>query len=128
MLGGQLGYLFSIEEIQRRFAEISNTTHKLYVAKDDQDQVLGWLQINREPASLLSDPRAEVSALVVDEKCRGKGIGTALLLKAEEWAVENKLSMVRIRSNTIRKEAHLFYQKQGYKIKKSWHLFTKKLF
>lgn len=90
-------------------------------------QVVGWIQVNKEAQSILSEPRVEVSALVVDESYRGHGIGKALLVAAERWAIENQLLLVRIRSNLIRSDAHQFYQKQGYSVKKSWHLFTKSL-
>ncbi len=63
----------------------------------------------------------------VDESSRGHGIGKALLVAAESWALGNQLLLVRIRSNLIRSDAHQFYQKQGYSVKKSWHLFTKSL-
>ena len=127
VLGAQLGYPLTLSEIQKRFAVISKSpSHKLFVA-EYAGCVVGWIQVNKESASLLSDPRAEVSALVVDEKHRGKGIGRKLLQRAEEWATENQLFLVRLRSNTVRVEAHDFYQKQGYSIKKSWHLFTKDL-
>jgi GNAT superfamily N-acetyltransferase len=64
---------------------------------------------------------------VVDEKLRGLGLGAALVKAAEDWAKEKKLSLVRVRSNIIRESAHRFYQREGYHIKKSWHLFTKAL-
>lgn len=128
VLGEQLGYPFPVEEMQERFLEISKlSTHKLFVAKNSNDVVVGWVHVNKESPSLLSDTRAEISALIVDEAHRGKGIGKALMIAAEKWAIENKLPLMRLRSNTIRTEAHKFYQKQGYAIKKSWYLFVKSL-
>jgi GNAT superfamily N-acetyltransferase len=126
-LAGQLGYPLPLEEIQRRFTDlIKSPVHKLFVAIDS-GHVVGWVQVNKEAASLLSDSRAEVSALVVHDGHRGKGVGGKLMKRAEEWAIENKLFLMRLTSNIIREEAHQFYQKQGYSIKKSWHLFSKSL-
>lgn len=124
-LAAQLGYLFSMNEIKSRFKNISKlSSHKLYVARDSE-KILGWIQVNKEPASLLSDKRVEVSALVVDEHYRGQGIGKTLLASAEDWAKSQSLLLVRIRSNVMRETAHQFYIKQGYSLKKTSHLLMK---
>ena len=51
-LGAQLGYPFPLDEIQKRFVEISkSSSHKLFIA-EDAGQVVGWIQVNKESASL----------------------------------------------------------------------------
>ena len=125
-LGRQLGY--DCAEIESRFAAISkNPEEQLFVARDAGGTVLGWIQVNRERDSLLAGPRAEVTALVVDERSRGRGIGRALLEQAEAWARERRLPALRVRSNVVRREAHAFYLKRGYALSKSSHVFTKAL-
>ncbi len=127
-LSAQLGYPFPTEVLGKRFSLISKDPDiQLYVMKNSYDSVIGWIQVNRESSSLLSEPRAEISALIVDQLFQGQGIGRALLKQAEIWAEEKGLPLIRIRSNTNRTEAHQFYQKQGYDIQKSWHLFTKEI-
>ncbi len=127
-LAAQLGYPEPIEKIQTRFAQVKKlTTHQLYVAKNDENSVLGWILINKTSATILAEPGAEITALVVDESYQNKGVGAALIKKAEAWAKANELSLVRVRSNVIRTDAHRFYQRNGYSLKKSWHLFVKEL-
>lgn len=124
-LGAQLGYPFSVDEIAKRFDVVSKLpTHKLFVAKVGSS-VTGWVHVNIESPSILSDTRAEISALVVDEKNRGKGVGRALMNAAEAWVISKNINLIRLRSNIIRNDAHKFYQQLGYVIKKSWHLFVK---
>lgn len=128
ILAEQLGYPNDIKDIRERFQKICNdNNYALYVAKNDQRKVIGFIQINSENHTLLAAPRAEVVALIVDDRHRGKGVGSALLKAAEEWARSQALPLVRIRSNIKRENAHRFYKGKGYENPKSWHLFTKKI-
>lgn len=127
-LARQLGYPNSKKEIETRFIEIqSQSQYALFVAKSDTNNILGWIQVNVEPISLVVGPRAEIATLVVDEKCRGQNIGKALLARAEEWAHEKKMTLVRLRSNLKRHDAHRFYQREGYEISKVSNIFTKNI-
>lgn len=126
-LAKQLGYPSTPEQIRERFAAIhKHPDHGLFVVRED-DRLLGWVHVNRDSASLLSEPRAEITALVVDETERGKKLGTLLLQKAETWAKSQDLTLVRLRSNLKRTDAHRFYLREGYEIQKTWHLFVKEL-
>ena len=125
-LADQLGYPNSLEDVRDRFRNIENCpTHGLFVAKTDGGKIVGYIQINFEPETLLAGPRADIAALVVDETQRSQGVGTALLKHAELWAKEKGLSHVRIRSNMKRKDAHRFYEKNGYAINKSSQIFVR---
>jgi ribosomal protein S18 acetylase RimI-like enzyme len=127
-LAAQLGYPNSVEEVEKRFSEIhKQEDYALFVAKSDANEVLGWVQINAESTSLLVGPRADVAALVVDEKCRSQGIGRALTQIAEKWAQSKHLTLIRVRSNISRQEAHRFYQREGYDLSKTAYMFTKTL-
>ncbi len=126
-LADQLGYKTSPEDIVRRFSLLSKIPDAaLFVAEID-GRVVGWATVNRERQTLLSEGNAELSAIVVDEAYRGKSVGAKLLNRAEEWAKERGLALIRLRSNVKREEAHRFYLRAGYNIAKSWHCFTKDL-
>jgi GNAT superfamily N-acetyltransferase len=128
VLAAQLGYPGELEEFRHRFFLFeSDPDNSLMVAENQNGQILGWIQVTREKPSLVANARAEISALVVDEKNRGQGIGHQLVEAAEGWARQKGLSLVRIRSNVKREKAHQFYLREGYTIKKSWHLFMKSL-
>lgn len=128
VLAEQLGYPANIADLTRRFHTIMKSqNHKLFVARNEDQQVVGWVHVGKEMSSLLADDRADIGALVVDIHVRGQGIGASLIKSAEKWAAERNLKIVRVRSNMKRTDAHRFYQRQGYEIVKSWHLFTKTL-
>ena len=55
------------------------------------------------------------------------GIGRALVDAAEKWAVAQKVSEVRVRSNVVRERARRFYESIGYRVTKISNTFDKKL-
>ena len=125
-LARQLGYPVDARDIENRFSLISdNPDYALFIAKTDENKAVGWIQINREPKSLLISDYAAVAALVVDENYRGKGIGKLLLQEIEKWARQNQIKHIRLRSNSKRTDAHRFYMREGYQIAKVANIFMK---
>lgn len=128
ILADQLGYPLSIENLRERFSFVSRQDdHALFVACLTDGRVIGWIHVGREMSSLLTQERADIGALIVDSEYRSRGAGAMLMAAAEKWAESRNLNLVRVRSNVKRSDAHRFYQRSGYKLVKSWHLFTKDL-
>jgi len=126
-LSVQLGYPSGLEAIHRRLGPIlSDARHALLVAELPDVPVAGWLHVFLYQV-VESDLRAEIAGLVVDTAYRRRGVGRALMRRAEEWARERGCSAVSLRSNVIRKEAHAFYQGLGYTLLKTQHAFRKNL-
>jgi GNAT superfamily N-acetyltransferase len=126
-LAEQLGYPISFDDLSQRFIWINKSSeHKLFVACAET-RVIGWVHVGREMSSLLAKERADIGALVVDSQSRSQGVGAMLMDAAEKWATSQNLDLVRVRSNVKRSDAHRFYERQGYSLIKSWHLFTKRL-
>lgn len=124
----QLGYPNSSSDLCRRFREIHGLeNYALLVAQSDEGKVVGYIQINLEPQTLLSDSKADISALIVHESWRGQGIGAALVAGAEAWVRDKGLRLIRVRSNTVREGAHRFYLREGYRVSKTSSIFTKTL-
>ena len=128
LLAEQLGYPIHLDDLTRRFKFLTNSAeNELFVARKGNRHVVGWIHVGREMASLLADDRADIGALVVDSRSRSQGIGAQLLASAEKWAMKNHLKLVRVRSNVRREDAHRFYERQGYRLLKTGHMFTKEL-
>jgi GNAT superfamily N-acetyltransferase len=128
LLAKQLGYPINLQDATFRFKKInSHSDYALFVAKSNSNEILGYIQVNKEPTSLLVDNFADIAALVVDENARGKGIGKELLNIAESWARENMIELVRVRSNIKRTDAHRFYIREGFETSKTANMFTKKI-
>jgi predicted N-acetyltransferase YhbS len=123
-LSGQLGYPSTADEtIQRLRAVDHHSEHAVYVAEAD-GRLVGWIHVFARP-SVTTEPSAEVAGLVVDEYCRGRGIGQALMSAAERWAIEQGYRMVTLRSNVKRLRAHAFYERLGYETIKTSKSFCK---
>lgn len=74
-----------------------------------------------------ADTITEIGGLVVDKIYRSKGVGKNLMKKVEYWGKQKDCTIISLRSNEKRKEAHEFYQKIGYENVKTQYTFRKKL-
>lgn len=70
-------------------------------------------------------PFSELGGLVVDDTCRGEGLGAILLEAAEEWALQQGVKKMLVRSNLLREGARGFYLDQGYQDLKKQTVFYK---
>jgi GNAT superfamily N-acetyltransferase len=61
----------------------------------------------------LERPAAKIDGLVVDELCRGRGIGRALVAEMEAEARVRGCSLLYLTSATRRQDAHEFYRRVG---------------
>ena len=127
VLAGELGYEVSPEDAAHRFSRLREHLDYAFFVAIQNEEVVGWIQINRDTESLLVDPRADIGALVVDQRHRSSGIGRLLLKQAEAWALEQGLIVLRVRSNIRREAAHRFYLREGYALLKTGHFFHKVL-
>lgn len=124
-LAGQLGYPSTAEEIARRFSAMEKSSeHGVFIADFGEGRIAGWVGVFVQ-RTVESDACVEISGLVVDERCRSRGVGLRLLERAEQWAREKGCAEVRLRSNVIRDRAHAFYEREGYKHVKTQKAFRK---
>src|SRR5689334_17976877 len=95
-LAEQLGYPADIADLARRFHALSKSQdHRLFVARNSDSQVVGWVHVGKEMSALLADDRADIGALVVDTQVRSQGIGASLMKAAEKWASDKNLKLMR---------------------------------
>ena len=125
-LVGQLGYPSSDVEVARRLERIlERADHAVFVAADGE-RTLGWVHV-LEFATLASEPCALITGLVVESAVRRRGVGRALVERAEQWARSRGLSGMRLRSRVTRAEAHAFYRRLGFQAVKQQLQFRKSL-
>jgi len=122
----QLGYQSSTDDIEKRMKKISTMhDHTVFIAAFEK-KIIGWIHIFIA-YRVETDAFAEIGGLVVDDHHRGKGVGKLLTIRAEEWAKENQISKIRVRSNVVRTATHLFYRHLEYKEDKEQKVFGKNL-
>ena len=126
-LTSQLGYPAGEADIRRRYDLISDREDaRLFVAQDAGRAILGWIHV-QVTYLLETDPRAEIWGLVVAESARRSGVGRLLVNAAEDWAVKQGLTVIAVRSNLLRVEAHTFYERLGFEAVKNQKAYRKKL-
>ncbi|HVL77314.1 MAG TPA: GNAT family N-acetyltransferase [Noviherbaspirillum sp.] len=109
----QLGYACSTSELVERMASRVNSHNEIFVAEISED-VVGVVVFNIVLPVHESGKWCVVSALVVDESVRGKGIGAALLAHVKLHAMRLGCTQIELSSNESRKEAHAFYESNGF--------------
>ena len=128
-LSAELGYPTTESAVRSRLASIANdgefARHVVLVA-DVNAEVVGWIEVVIE-TTVVSDAQAEILGMVVDGRHRGKGVGSMLLSRAEEWARERGVRRIRVRSNVVRERTHEFYLERGNTETKRQVVFQKDL-
>jgi GNAT superfamily N-acetyltransferase len=123
-LSGQLGYSCSAEDLRERIEELSHTVDRVAFAAVTAGQIVGWIDAAME-RHLQYAASAVIGGLVVREDMRGLGVGKRLCLEVEEWARSKSVSLVRVRSQIKRENAHRFYLRDGYSKVKTSLVFEK---
>ena len=107
------------EVISRKNFEEKIKAKEIFVAKI-QDDILGYITINiteKDNPSMRYRKQLQIEAICVDEKSRGKGIGTALLKFAKEFGKENNCTDLYLTVNKENENAIKAYEKFGFKVK-----------
>ena len=126
-LAKQLGY-------ERTPAEVGDWIGSMNAPGDSRmafvaclgDEMVGWIEISIV-WHLQSDPAGLIGGLVVKDGVRNAGIGRQLCERAERWAVEKGVSVMRVTSRSTREAAHRFYLRDGYRQVKMSCVFEKQL-
>lgn len=123
----ELGYRADVQELRDRFLLLSRSSdHSFFVSESNGDGIVGWIHAHTHQ-TLLTNARVEIAAIVVAENFRGKGVGKALIQEVEKWSREKSVQKLRLGSRIQRTDAHQFYQRLGFGIEKTWHIFTKEI-
>jgi GNAT superfamily N-acetyltransferase len=110
----QLGYPSEASEIPDRLARMHARPGTVALVAEARGKVVGCVTVHLFAALHNSQPNAWLTALVVDETARGKGVGSALVSHAEDWAIEHGARQIALTSALRRKEAHEFYKTRDY--------------
>jgi N-acetylglutamate synthase-like GNAT family acetyltransferase len=108
----QLGYPTNASAVPARLERLRIVGDRLVVAELD-GRVVGLAQLHVSPTMALERPAAKIDGLVVDESCRGRGIGRALVEEMEAEARARGCSLLYLTTATRRQDAHEFYRSVG---------------
>jgi ribosomal protein S18 acetylase RimI-like enzyme len=123
---GVLGYPVDYRVMSERLAHLLPRDDNAILVVVDGNSSVGWIH-GAEHELLEVGRLCEILGLVVDPSTRRCGAGRALVASVEKWAASRGLTQVSVRSNIIRVESHLFYERLGYARVKTQHSYRKKL-
>lgn len=84
------------------------------VAAGPDGTLAGVATVHRMIVLQRSRPVGRITALVVDNHLRGRGVGRALVGAAEEMLTRTGCGLIEVTSNMRRVDAHAFYERLGY--------------
>ena len=111
---GQLGYEVSLEAAAERLRRLMETGSDATFIGVDDIRPLGLIALHRCRMIQYRAPVARITALVVDQWARRRGIGRLLIDHALRWAEESGCDFVELTSALSRPEAHAFYRDLGF--------------
>jgi GNAT superfamily N-acetyltransferase len=115
LLLGQLGYPTSEAEIPGRLERLyARPGSTVFVAETADGEVIAAVTVHLFQALHTDEPTAWLTAVVVEENARGRGVGAAIVEYAERWAMERGAHRISLTSATRRVRAHEFYRNHGY--------------
>ena len=120
---GELGYPSSREQVER-WLERLGEADRLFVAELERE-VVGLAGLHVSAALEYDGDAAKVSAIVVDERFRRRGVGEALMDALENEARALGCVILFLTTAERREDAHAFYRRIG--LEETGRRFAKRL-
>lgn len=108
-----LGYATDGAVLERRLRAFEAAGETALVA-DGGERLLGAVTIHVTPVLHRAGPVGRLTALVVDDAARGRGVGRALVRAAEGLLTARGCVLMEVTSNRRRTDAHAFYERVGF--------------
>ena len=109
----QLGYPSAPDAVAARIGRIGDASGRVLVARQE-DEVLGVMALEFLALLHHDDDLCRITALVVADRARGRGVGRRLVAEAERIARERRCLRIEVTSAEHRAAAHAFYLALGY--------------
>ena len=100
--------------MQARLRALSTQDAVGFVVEDPAHALLGLAGGSITPAWESDRPFGRLNILIVAERARGTGVGSALVAAVEAWARGQGAENLVLTSGKQRHEAHRFYESRGY--------------
>lgn len=109
----QLGYPTEGAAMEPRLGRMLSLSHHTIVVAESSGEVVGFVGACVDHGVELN-AYGRITALAVDEKWRGRGVGKRLVEQVERWCRERGADRVTLTSGQHRPESHKFYKAIGY--------------
>jgi GNAT superfamily N-acetyltransferase len=113
-LVSELGYPSTVAAVAARLELLGAAESDRVVVAEWNGEVVGLASLHVNQPLEYDKPVARVSALVVDELHRGRGIGEALVAELEAEARRRRCCLIYLTTAERRTDAQAFYQRIGF--------------
>lgn len=113
-LVSQLGYPASAEAMADRLRRITQSDADRLVVAELDGSVAGLAALHVSLSIEYDEPAAKLSAIVVDQAHRRRGVDEALVNEMEREARARGCCLVFVTSAARREDAHAFYRSLGF--------------
>ena len=121
----ELGYECEKDLIETRINELDENREAVFVAETD-NRIIGFIHVEKYKL-LYSEDMVNILGLAVAKNYQRCGFGKDLLRKAEQWARNNNIHIIRLNSGAKRTDAHEFYRAMNFLNEKEQKRFIKLL-
>jgi GNAT superfamily N-acetyltransferase len=111
---GQLGYPATGADVAERLGDLDAFVDAVVFVAELDDAVVGVISGHLFPVLHQQARAAYVTALVVGDAARRKGVGAMLVAAVEEWARQHGAAKISVTSALHRDDAHAFYEALGW--------------
>ena len=111
---GQLGYPTTEAQARARIETLGGRDDYAVRVFTDGEAILGVGSLQVHPALEIDEPIGLITALVVGEKARRRGVGRALVADLLEFARARGCARGNVGSGLHRADAHAFYEGIGF--------------
>ena len=95
-------------------AALTGGVSTIFVAVGDDARSLGFIHLTTADDYYDARQTAHVADLVVAREAEGRGVGAALMARAEEWAREQGFAMLTLNVFTANRRARHLYAQLGF--------------
>jgi GNAT superfamily N-acetyltransferase len=118
----QLGYPVTAAATRENIEAIRNSRNDGLWAAFFEERIAGWIHVFKT-TRVESGTFGEIGGLVVDKQHRRKGVGKLLVDQAKQWCISQNIPALRVRCNSKRTEAHIFYTSLQFRENKEQKVF-----
>jgi GNAT superfamily N-acetyltransferase len=111
---GQLGYPAASEAVAARIARHGESGADLLLVAESAGRIVAFASLHVSIALEYEGDAGKLSAIVVDEAWRGRGVGRALVDAIEVEARRRGCVLLFLTTNERRRDAHAFYRALGF--------------
>ncbi len=110
----QLGYELTPAQVRDRLRALGASPADRVLVAVLHGDVVGSISLHALPLFHMAGQLGRITSMVVDERHRGRGIGSVLIGAAQRWFAAAGCVKVEVTSSDRRTEAHRFYERHGF--------------